>query len=51
MGFASDDDDDDIYDSKRFKDQQTWLEQVFGTVINTNFFFRIYSITDINQSR
>ena len=51
MGFASDDDYDDIYVSKRsLKDLQTWLEKDFGTIINIKIILLIYSITDINQS-
>ena len=52
MGFVSDDDDDDIYDSKHsLKDLQTWLENDFGTIINIKIILLIYSVTDINQSR
>ena len=52
MGFASDDNDDDIYDSKHsLKDLQTWLEKDFDTIINIKIILLIYSITDINQSR
>ena len=52
MVFASDDDDDDIYDSKcSFEARQTWLEKDFGTKINIKIILLIYSMIDINKSR
>ena len=53
MKFASDDDDDDIYDSEyRLKEHADLASKRFNTIIKTSkIILLIYSITDINQSR
>ena len=48
MGFVSNYDGDDIYDSKhRLKGPKTWLEKDCDTISNITY----YTITDINQNR